>query len=92
MSMPTHDGVFLWQTEANCGGTDTSKFFDEEREAKKVCINCPVKSECLQDALVYNYDGVWGGTTTKERRRIKHKEFLRDDYKEAGLYNPALKV
>ena len=93
MSMPTQDGVFLWQTEAKCGGTKTSLFFDkDEREAKKICRTCPVKADCLQDALVYDYDGVWGGTTRRERRKIKHVKDLRDDLKEAGMYNPKLKV
>ena len=92
MSIYTQDGVSLWQSEAKCKGTKTSEFFDNEREAKKLCEDCPVKEECLQDALIYNYDGVWGGTTYRERKRFRHTEALRGDYQEAGLYNPKLKV
>ena len=39
--------------------------------AKKICIDCPVKSECLEHALVNRIDhGVWGGCSERERRRI----------------------
>jgi WhiB family redox-sensing transcriptional regulator len=74
-------------------------FFDKarkaEREAKKICAGCPVIAECLEQALVYNYEGVWGGTSAKERRSLKLRntaKYLREDYKESGLYNAALKV
>jgi hypothetical protein len=92
--MPTQDGVFLWQDEAKCGGQKTSLFFDNETKAKAFCIGCPVMAECLEIALVYNYQGVWGGTTEKERRKlpIKDTRFLREEYQESGFYNPALKV
>jgi WhiB family redox-sensing transcriptional regulator len=94
MSMPTQDGVFLWQDEASCGGLKTSEFFDNEKEAKKICTDCPVRSICLETALVYNYSGVWGGLTEKERRKlpVKDTRFLREDYEESGMYNPILKV
>lgn len=95
MSTPTKDGVFLWQDEAKCGGQETSTFFDNEKQAKKFCRGCPVIEECLETALVYNYDGVWGGTTARERRRFSLKkaaEHLREDYVESGFFNPALKV
>jgi hypothetical protein len=94
MSTPTKDGVFLWQDEAKCGGQETSEFFDNEKTAKKVCIGCPVIADCLETALVYDYEGVWGGTTKRERKRW-HKQsgkLLREDYQESGLYNPVLKV
>jgi WhiB family redox-sensing transcriptional regulator len=48
--------------------------------AKRICAPCPVKSECLEDALrfpvVYDW-GIWGGTDRKERiliRRQRRKE------------------
>jgi WhiB family redox-sensing transcriptional regulator len=42
--------------------------------AKKFCKECPVKSECLQFALVNNEQyGIWGGLTLKERLKLKAK-------------------
>jgi WhiB family redox-sensing transcriptional regulator len=45
---------------------------DEEAEvAKAVCAQCPVREACLAHALsVREKDGVWGGCTERERRRI----------------------
>ena len=39
--------------------------------AKRLCVNCAVRSECLEYALRNRIDhGVWGGTSERERRRI----------------------
>lgn len=40
------------------------------REARKVCAACPVQAECLQYALDHGADGIWGGTSARERRRL----------------------
>lgn len=40
-------------------------------EAKVVCAECPVRQPCLEHALSgRERDGVWGGLTERERRRI----------------------
>lgn len=39
--------------------------------AKSICGQCPVREACLEYALAYRErDGVWGGATERERRRI----------------------
>ena len=45
---------------------------DEEAEAAKaVCATCPVRQSCLEYALANRErDGVWGGATERERRRM----------------------
>jgi WhiB family redox-sensing transcriptional regulator len=44
---------------------------DEAEGAKAVCDQCPVREACLEHALsVREKDGVWGGCTERERRRI----------------------
>jgi WhiB family redox-sensing transcriptional regulator len=45
---------------------------DEEAEAAKaVCAACPVRQPCLEYALANRErDGVWGGATERERRRM----------------------
>jgi WhiB family redox-sensing transcriptional regulator len=37
------------------------------QEAQRICAECPVSDACLQYALD---DGVWGGTSERERRRM----------------------
>jgi len=40
-----------------------------QRTVKRVCDGCPVRQECLAEALDNRIDyGVWGGMTERERR------------------------
>lgn len=39
--------------------------------AKAICAQCPVREACLEYALATRErDGVWGGATERERRRM----------------------
>ena len=84
MSEPLHlaalgddDGVLLsWQEQALCAQTDPEAFFPEKggstREAKRICVGCDVKGECLEYALGQDERfGIWGGLSERERRRLK---------------------
>ena len=48
-------GVLAWQEQALCAQPDPEAFFPEKggstREAKRICIGCEVKGECLEYAL-----------------------------------------
>ena len=67
--------LFGWQDQGACRDHDTEAFFVEGRskEAKKICSECEVESECLIFALETNSLGVWGRTTTAERQRMIEK-------------------
>lgn len=63
-----------------CIDYDTDIFYPEEYEdeyvaqAKSICNNCWIKEKCLSYAITTNEkEGVWGGTTPIERRRIKRR-------------------
>lgn len=97
-SATSNDGVSLWQNEAVCKGAN-SEIFSPDRPAKDkrykdYCNRCPVKAQCLDEALIYGHYGVWGGTDDKERRKTPGSvvELIREDYTESGLYNTQLKV
>jgi WhiB family redox-sensing transcriptional regulator len=65
-----------WQERALCAQTDPEAFFPEKggstRDAKKVCLTCDVKAECLEYALAHDERfGIWGGLSERERRRLK---------------------
>ncbi|AQP45010.1 transcription factor WhiB [Tessaracoccus flavus] len=70
------DGAFAWQAEALCAQTDPEAFFPEKggstREAKRVCLSCTVRTECLEYALAHDERfGIWGGLSERERRKLK---------------------
>lgn len=59
-----------------CMETDPELWFPETwlqaRDAKRLCGTCPVQNECLTFALETNQsDGIWGGLTAEERRRLQ---------------------
>jgi WhiB family redox-sensing transcriptional regulator len=67
-----------WREDAACRGVDTDVFFpatdEEAEEAKAICASCPVRKECLEFALqTRQEDGVWGGLTETERRRLRRR-------------------
>jgi WhiB family transcriptional regulator, redox-sensing transcriptional regulator len=68
--------VMEWQERALCAQTDPEAFFPEKggstREAKRVCLSCDVRGECLEYALANDERfGIWGGLSERERRRLK---------------------
>lgn len=70
-----------WMKDAVCASTDPESFFPERggspRDAKKFCLSCPVRAQCLAYAMGRDERfGVWGGLSERERRRLKRA--LRD--------------
>ena len=70
------DEELSWRERALCAQTDPESFFPEKggstREAKRVCISCEVKDDCLEYALDNDERfGIWGGLSERERRRLK---------------------
>lgn len=63
-----------WTTRAACKSTDPDELFVQgaaQNRAKVVCMTCPVRTECLADALDNRVEfGVWGGMTERERRAL----------------------
>jgi WhiB family redox-sensing transcriptional regulator len=75
MSEPSTMNQQSWRNHAACRGIDPEIFYpvtDEEADqAKEVCAGCPVQEACLEHALgLRERDGIWGGCTERERRRI----------------------
>lgn len=72
------DGPLAWQERALCAQTDPEAFFPEKggstREAKRVCLSCDVRGECLEYALAHDERfGIWGGLSERERRKLKKR-------------------
>ncbi len=70
--------ALAWQADALCAQTDPEAFFPEKggstRDAKRICGQCEVKSECLEYALKNDERfGIWGGLSERERRKLKRR-------------------
>ena len=63
-----------WPSLAACRNGDPDALFvqgAEQNVAKRICRGCPVRYECLADALDNRIEfGVWGGMTERERRAL----------------------
>jgi hypothetical protein len=46
-------------------------WISEINGAKKMCRDCPVMTDCLLYALKWEDEGIWGGMSAVERRKIK---------------------
>lgn len=85
-----------WRSIASCKGVDPKVFFPKSGNSKgmnlalSICLNCPVKAECLK-ANLWEPDGVWGGTSAKQRSRIRAKSQtkVRSCFECNKLFNPS---
>ncbi len=68
-----------WQDHAACTSRLDIDWFPEGKvassesrrnllAAKKMCTGCPVREPCLAVAVTDDLVGIWGGTTTSERK------------------------
>ncbi len=66
-----------WATDAQCRQSQPDELFVRgaaQNQAKQLCSGCPVRTECLAEALDNEIEwGVWGGLTERERRAILRK-------------------
>lgn len=62
-----------------CAQTDMEAFFNpshnsaETRAAINICGRCKEQEACKQWALKHEDSGIWGGTTPRERRKMRKK-------------------
>jgi WhiB family transcriptional regulator, redox-sensing transcriptional regulator len=67
-----------WHERARCKGADPELFFTKAGQhaddAKALCRTCPVRPECLEEALALSSTrdfGIRGGLSQKERHAIR---------------------
>ncbi|WP_214408891.1 WhiB family transcriptional regulator [Sphaerisporangium fuscum] len=67
-----------WASRGSCRTSDPELFFpdtplpEQEARAKTICATCTVIEECLSYAVrAGEPEGIWGGLTTAERRRLR---------------------
>ncbi len=63
-----------WASLAQCRQSQPDELFVRgaaQNRAKQLCAGCPVRTECLSEALDNQIEwGVWGGMTERERRAL----------------------
>ncbi len=63
-----------WADQAACKDSPPDELFvrgAEQHRVKQICSGCPVRTECLAEALDGRIEfGVWGGLTERERRAL----------------------
>ena len=66
-----------WTSKARCKQAQPDELFVRgaaQNRAKLMCTGCPVRSECLAEALDDRVEwGVWGGMTERERRALLNR-------------------
>lgn len=73
-----------WTRDALCAEVGVEMFFPsrdtawlDAPAAKQICARCPVRAECLEWALTFasdkDQDGVFGGTSPRERHRLRQQ-------------------
>ena len=63
-----------WRDQGRCAEVDSDLFFPDKGHstapAKRVCMACEVRVQCLEYALANGErHGVWGGLSYPQRRR-----------------------
>jgi WhiB family redox-sensing transcriptional regulator len=88
-----------WRKDATCAdpGIDPNIFFpsnedvDSLRRARQICSDCLVKQECYEYAMRHpTLTGVWGGTSHRERSRLKRIQY--PDNRDPGQRRPLVIV
>ena len=89
-----------WWQDARCQGTATLKQMfpsraQNSRPGKRFCVGCPVKEECLSDAVAFEdpetertrtFGGIYGGLDYRERLMLQAEpNRLIKTCKECGL-------
>ena len=62
-----------WRAKALCKGADPRLFYPPGNTSlivKAVCGGCPVRHQCLSDAVRGDEYGIWGGTDRTQRQRL----------------------
>jgi hypothetical protein len=65
-----------------CAQTDPGLFMPDgqgfsARPAKTLCGTCPFADACRDYALWHDVDGIWGGTTLRERQKERQRRGIR---------------
>ena len=65
--------VFFPEEWAARGASQSTNMYNMAIEtARQICMRCPVIDKCLKVGMFEDY-GIWGGTTPKQRQKLKRE-------------------
>jgi hypothetical protein len=73
-----------WRALAACRGFSVDDFYPESPHeltevAAETCPTCPARPDCLMWGVEHEDSGIWGGTTEKQRARMRRSAGIRLD-------------
>lgn len=89
-----------WRRRSLCNEVNNPDLFflkEQEMPSKVTCSVCSTRVECAIWALMYDEEGIWGGTNEKDRREFKKShpvyiQALLDKARSLGKYFPRFEV
>lgn len=67
-------GAMVWAERGACRDADPDSLFvpgAAQHRATRICGSCPVRLDCLAEALDNRMEfGIWGGMTERQRRSL----------------------
>ena len=71
-----------WRSDAACKDQSALLWYPQlgstMKAGREVCATCPVVAQCLEHAIgAYEREGCWGGTSDRQRRRLRMVWFTR---------------
>lgn len=72
-NIPDWEGALCRETDPELFFPENGTKFQQIKQAKEVCKECPLIRVCLAYALQGKFDGIWGGTTLAERTVLRKK-------------------
>ena len=73
----THPNPDLWFAHNKPG--HTGSLSNDQKKAIAICRQCPVRLPCLVEAIKTNSEGVWGGTTHNQRKRLRIQQLRKGE-------------
>ena len=78
----------MWSLEASCKDHPVDLWFGagelKQRKAIKICEGCPVRPQCLEEALTFSPEqdlGVRGGMSKRARDKLRDRRSQRHKYR-----------
>lgn len=67
------DPELFFPQEIDLGTNKIAAVYSDASAAKNICYSCPLMADCLEYAINSQEIGIWGGTTERQRERLRKR-------------------